>query len=280
MDYVTIALDIFNGRFMTQRKEQLKKIKLPKDFDYQHWIDRWDRMQQRYLVKRNERFDIIVRLIMATQGSVEKILDLGCGTGSLMLQLLEAFSQAQVFGIDFDPTLLILAESRLSKYGVRAKTILTDLRDASWLQSLPDSVDAVVSATALHWFTPEQLEVFYAQISKILRSGGIFLNADHISSACASIQKAWEQHRAEMREQEGNFTADDWDGFWDAYSQALGLDVRKIHQRVIGGWEGGVEEGLPLAWHFDKLRDNGFSYVDCFWRCDCDAIYGGILNKL
>ena len=38
----------------------------------------------------------------------------------------------------------------------------------------------------------------------------------------------------------------------------------------------GVEEGLPLAWHFDKLTESGFSSVDCFWRCDCDAIYGGI----
>jgi hypothetical protein len=34
--------------------------------------------------------------------------------------------------------------------------------------------------------------------------------------------------------------------------------------------------GLPLAWHFDRLRESGFAQVDCLWRCDGDAIYGGI----
>jgi hypothetical protein len=34
--------------------------------------------------------------------------------------------------------------------------------------------------------------------------------------------------------------------------------------------------GVPLAWHFDKLRAAGFTCVDCFRRLDCDAIYGGL----
>lgn len=37
-----------------------------------------------------------------------------------------------------------------------------------------------------------------------------------------------------------------------------------------------VEEGLPLAWHLDTVREHGFAHVDCFWRSDRDAIYGGI----
>jgi hypothetical protein len=57
---------------------------------------------------------------------------------------------------------------------------------------------------------------------------------------------------------------------------ALGLDTTQIYQRVLGGWKGGVEDGMPLEWHFDKLKDAGFESVDCFWLYDCDAIYGGI----
>jgi hypothetical protein len=68
---------------------------------------------------------------------------------------------------------------------------------------------------------------------------------------------------------------DDWDSFWTAYTAALGLDAAEADARVLGGWDGGVEEGLPLAWHLDALREAGFGAVDCFWRCDCDAIYGG-----
>ena len=65
------------------------------------------------------------------------------------------------------------------------------------------------------------------------------------------------------------------DGFWAAYGQALGYHS----QAAIDGWEGGVEKGLPLAWHLDRLRQAGFRAVDCFARWDCDALYGGILGN-
>jgi SAM-dependent methyltransferase len=254
----------------------LKKISPPDDLDWQSWVDRWDRMQQRYLVKRGERFEVIARLIGKTQQRVAKIVDLGCGTGSLMLDVLVAFPNAEVLGIDFDPSMLWLARARLERFGRRAHTELMDLRETSWVSAVPAPVDAVVSATALHWFSPAQLAGVYHQVAQILKPAGIFLNADHVGSDLPEIQREWERHRAEMREQEGRSHSDDWDGFWAAYSRALGLDINEIHQRVIGGWEDGVEEGLPLAWHLDKLREKNFVHVDCFWRCDCDAVYGGI----
>jgi hypothetical protein len=57
------------------------------------------------------------------------------------------------------------------------------------------------------------------------------------------------------------------------------MDAQRIDERLLGDWEGGIEDGLPLAWHLDALRASGFRSVDCFWRCDCDAIYGGIKGE-
>ena len=37
------------------------------------------------------------------------------------------------------------------------------------------------------------------------------------------------------------------------------LESRQIHQRVLNDWEGGVEEGMPLNWHFDELKAAGFT---------------------
>lgn len=253
-------------------------MKPPTDFDWQKWVARWDRMQEHYLVKRVERLKIIVHLIRETQHPVNAVLDLGCGTGSLMLSVLEAFPQAKSIGIDFDPIILWLAKARLESFGNRARVILADLRDITWLEAVQSQFDAVISATALHWFHPNQLSDLYRQVAKILRPGGIFLNADHVCSDRPEIQQAWKKHRSKMLAQETNSDSDDWDSFWNEYSQALGIDISNINKRVIGGWKGGVEEGLPLAWHFDKLRESGFASVDCFWRCDCDAIYGGILT--
>jgi hypothetical protein len=70
-------------------------------------------------------------------------------------------------------------------------------------------------------------------------------------------------------------SGEDWSQFWDAYLEALGPGTREERQRALGEWKG-VEEGMPLEWHFDELRAAGFTDVDCFWRCDCDAVYGGI----
>lgn len=254
---------------------KVSDIKFPADIDWRSWIERWDRMQDRYLLRRKERFELMVRLIADTQKEVLRVLDIGCGTGSLMLRVLEEFPRAGVYGIDFDPTLLVLVEKRLGKFGERVHLVQTDLRDKSWLKLVPVPIDSAVSATALHWLSPEQLARLYGQLGGILRPGGIFLNADHVRSDCKKIQAGWQQHREQVRRKEGNSDADDWEGFWDAYGQALRIDIKEFRGKFTEPWEGS-EEGLPLEWHFEKLKASGFETVDCFWRLDCDAIYGGV----
>ena len=192
-----------------------------------------------------------------------------------MIRALEAFPEAHIFGIDIDPTLLPLAQRQTALYADRVRLFRADLRNQFWIQPLPQAVDAVVSATALHWLTRDQLQEIYGQIASILKPGGIFLNADHVGSDVPDIQRSWEQHREAMREAERNPLAEDWDCFWKTYLSVLGSKAREMRERALGSWEGN-DTGLPLAWHFDQLRTCGFSSVDCFWRCDCDAIYGGI----
>jgi len=254
------------------------QIKLPAGIDWRCWIERWDRMQDSYLPRRKERFELIVRLIAGTQDSVGAVLDIGCGTGSLMLPILESFRDAEVFGIDFDATLLALAEERLAEFGHRVHLVQMDLRDESWLGRVPHPIDAAVSATALHWLSLDQLSRLYAQLGQILHAGAIFLNADHVRSTNPAIQAAWESHREQMHKEQRNSTCDDWEGFWDAYGRALRADMRELRRKLEEPWQGS-EQGFPLEWHFEKLKASGFEAVDCFWRCDCDAIYGGIRQR-
>ncbi|MHB0999258.1 MAG: class I SAM-dependent methyltransferase [Armatimonadota bacterium] len=243
--------------------------------NWEKWVDRWDRMQENYLVSRSERFEIIADLISATQDKVHNIIDLGCGTGSLTMLLLDRFQDAQIYGVDLDPTLLPLARARSFRFAKRAQFLQVDLRCKTWLESVPLSVDAVVSSTALHWLSKPQIETLYSQISSVLKLGGIFLNADHAASESASIQTLWRSNQKSVLQAKATEYAEDWHSFWDAYLDMFELEAKKIRESALGEWEG-IESGLPLAWHFDQLRKSGFSYVDCFWRNYCDAIYGGI----
>jgi cyclopropane fatty-acyl-phospholipid synthase-like methyltransferase len=251
----------------------MQELKMPENFSWKMWIERWDKMQERYIAKRSERFEIMIHLVRETQKNILYMLDLGCGTGSIMLEMLKAFPQAEVFGVDFDSTLLPLARKRLERFRNRAHIIFDDLRKSTWLKTIPKPIDAVVSATALHWMKPDELTKLYGQLAKILRPGGIFLNADHVGSDNDKIQKSWQKHQKQTSRQCDGET---WENFWADYMATLGLKTTQIRQRVLGGWEGGIEEGMPMIWHFDKLKGAGFESIDCFWRCNCDAIYGGL----
>jgi len=240
--------------------------------NWQNWVERYDRMQQRYLVKRSERFDIIAGLIKSVCPNPKLIVDLGCGTGSLTIRLLEEFESAKVYAVDLDPAILLLAEHRLKHFKDRVQIVQADITKMDWGQCI--SADAVVSATALHWLKPEDLEAVYFRIHEILHNGGIFLNADHAGSSHNLIQRHWESNREQMLQKQTQ-SADNWDGFWRQFLSELGDDARTGRQEALGQWQG-TEEGMPLQWHLKKLQQCGFEYIDCFWRCDCDTIYGAI----
>ena len=150
------------------------RLHLPEGIQWRQWVDAWDRMQGRYLVRRAERIELLVRLVRGAVSPVQRVLDLGCGTGSLMQPFLDAFPDAEVYGIDFDPVLLPLAQERLRAHGARARLILGDLRTENWRAGLPGAVDAAISATALHWLTEIELTSLYRQLASLLRPGGLF----------------------------------------------------------------------------------------------------------
>jgi ubiquinone/menaquinone biosynthesis C-methylase UbiE len=250
-------------------------VEFASNIDWRTWIKRWDKMQDRYIPARKERFETIIGLIANTRPNTSKILDIGCGTGSLMLPILKAFPKAEVWGIDFDTTLLALAEKRLAKFGSRVKLIEADLRKNNWTEFVGGQYDAIVSATTLHWFSPAQLSRLYKQFAQTLKPSGILLNADHAGSPCKQIQKGWQNQRHRFARKYKNSRIDDWDGFWNAYGRTLKINVRAFRKKLTGDWVGS-EQGLPLEWHFEKLKTAGFIAIDCFWRLDYDAIYGGI----
>lgn len=246
-------------------------IRIPENLDWPLWMSRWDRMQEYYLARREERFATIAALIGQTQPDGGVVLDLGCGPGSLTRRILEAIPNVRVIGVDAEPALLALAEKCLGSFADRAELVFADCVDPGLWETITTPLAAVVSSTALHWIAPTNLAALYETIHGKLAPGGIFLNADHAASSMGQVHSMWQDKRyAGFASSRPEF---DWRGFWAGYSEALGTDARTFQPA-----EGSVEDGMPLSWHFDKLRAAGFGAVDCFWRCDGDAIYGALKN--
>lgn len=100
----------------------------------------------------------------------ERLLDIGCGTGTLLRAVAKSFPDAMLNGIDPSPEMLAAAREKL---GYR-----TELR-VGIAESLPfddDSFDVVVSSSSLHyWRHPETA---LAEIVRILKPNGRIVITD------------------------------------------------------------------------------------------------------
>ena len=76
-----------------------------------------------------------------------RFLDLGVGSGCLLLTLLREFPQASGVGIDASPEALAVARSNAEALGVAGRATLTagDWRQPGWTERLPGPFDLVVS---------------------------------------------------------------------------------------------------------------------------------------
>src|SRR5689334_21597846 len=148
------------------------------------WLDRWDRQQQVYIADRDERFAVIGDVVAEVAPAAPRIVDLGCGPGSLAARLGTRFPDAELVGVDADPLLLGLASAA---YGESVRFVAADLRRPGWTVAMPfdDPIDAFVSTTALHWLSVGELDAVYGEMAGVLRPGGVFVDGDHIRTGVA-----------------------------------------------------------------------------------------------
>ena len=253
----------------------------PADLAWQDWLASHDALQQAYFVCRTERYALMSDLIVATQPPPWRILDLGCGTGALLGALRRALPEAELVGVDLDPTELWLAAARLgcdpvTLAGPGCRLLRLDLLAGSWPSAIPQPVNVVVTTQMMHMLAAVDLIPLYDRIAGLLPAGGLFLCADHVRSDVPAIQEVWKQQRRQENPDRNRPTRDDWHDFRARYIAALGVDTARIDARLYGRREGRRREILPLVWHLDRLAAGGFTGVECFWRRGEDAVYGGL----
>jgi SAM-dependent methyltransferase len=249
----------------------------PYDIDAAAWQESWDRQQESYLPDREERFTAMLDTVDAvTEGRPLRLLDLAGGTGSISLRTLGRFPDTVTTLVDIDPVLLAIAQASLPAQGT---AVSADLRNPDWAAALPyGDYDAVLTATALHWLTPERLAKLYAEIRTVLRPGGVFINADHMPDdgipGLTDLLAARAKARQEARYAAGAVLS--WRRWWEhvAADPTLGPLVEE-RTRAFGGRDS-VEWNPPVSWHLDALTAAGYLETGLVWRGTLDAAVAGV----
>lgn len=100
-----------------------------------------------------------------------RVLDLGCGTGTLTILIKQRQRTADVVGFDGDPAVLEIARAKAQQQGVNIKL------EQGMAYQLPypnASFDRVLSSLVLHHLTTQDRERALRQVYRVLKPGGEF----------------------------------------------------------------------------------------------------------
>jgi ubiquinone/menaquinone biosynthesis C-methylase UbiE len=212
----------------------------------QQYDQDWVSKDSQRAAEREAQFNATLRWMSVMVGERARVMDLGCGPGTLAEKLLGAFPEMQVICSDGSDEMLKLARQRLASYGDRASYVQADFGSANWSANLPGEFDAVVSARAIHNLrTLKLIGPVYQAIYSLLKVGGVFLNVERVNFATPALRQ---------------------------YFRDLQIKTRGHAAKMDGA-------APSLAQQFSLLRRAGFADIDCFWRETNTAIVGGFRRK-
>jgi ubiquinone/menaquinone biosynthesis C-methylase UbiE len=154
----------------------------------------------------------------------QRVLEIGCGTGNLLLTAKQAQPAAIVVGADPDLTALARAHRKARRRGL---TVQLDRGYADELPYADDSVDVVLSSFMLHHVPTDRREPAMREARRVLRPGGALHLVD--IGGAGPPADGWiarRVHRHELTEE--NFGG----GIPDLLRRAGFLDVRETGSAV------------------------------------------------
>lgn len=179
-----------------------------------------------------------------------KVLDLGCGTGTITKSLKEKFTDTDVTCLDLAENMIEMAKIKLDSHN-DVNYIIGDFYHFTF----PDKYDVIISSLALHHLVTDADKIaFYKKIYESLNSGGVFFNADVVLGSNNYLQDLYLEKWKEFMNQS--------------------VSMKEIENKWIPTAE---EEDNPakLVDQLNWLQDIGFKDVDVIWKYYGGAVYGG-----
>lgn len=223
-----------------------------------------DKIKQNFEADAKEYDDNIIKLIPfypqildALIGSISynndyriRVLDLGCGTGTISKRISEKFPNSDITCVDIASNMIEIAKFKLQNHPLKSFKI-GDFSNISF----DEKYDVVVSSLALHHLMDDnQKRDFYLTIYNILNDGGLFFNADIVLGSSTHLQTQ---------------NIDKWVEF-----MKQSVSEEEVMNKWIPRYH---EEDKPakLIDQLEWLQEIGFVDVDVVWKYYNFAVYGG-----
>lgn len=177
-----------------------------------------------------------------------KVIDLGCGTGAVALNVLRSFPNADVTCLDVAKNMIATARAKLGNFQ-SVRYVVDDFTN------FRGEYDAVVSSLALHHLaTDDDKRRFYQRTHDNLLPGGVFYNGDVVLASSDVLQKTY------MRQ-------------WRTFMRH-GISEREIEDTWIPKYHA-EDHPAKLIDQLVWLAEIGFRDVDVLWKRYNFAVYGG-----
>lgn len=197
-----------------------------------------------------QMLEALVSSIPFDHGKKIKVIDLGCGTGTISKKIKEKYLCANITCLDFAENMVEISKIKLKKFS-DIKYIIADFNNYHF----EDTYDLIVSSLSLHHLVTDNDKIaFYKKIYETLNPDGIFINADVILASNSSLQKNYLEQ-------------------WKSFMQK-NVSIEEINNKWIPKYK--EEDRLAklinqLIW----LKDIGFKDVDVIWKYYNFAVYCG-----
>lgn len=197
-----------------------------------------------------DMINALVSSIPFEHGTPIKVLDLGCGTGTVTKTLKGQFKNAHVTCLDLAENMIEMAKIKLNDYNDIEYTV-----GDFYEYNFTETYDVIVSSLALHHLaTDEDKKGFYKKIYEALTSGGVFINADAVLAPNKQLQDIYTVK---------------WKEFMN-----LSISMDEIEEKWVPTAET-EDHPVKITDHLDWLREIGFKDVDVIWKYYHLAVYCG-----
>jgi len=166
-------------------KDKIFDKPIEKQFEFDEEVasvfdDMLNRSVPFYKENLNLQVDILSRLLKENA----KIVDLGCSTGTFLINLAKKLKNSEFIGIDNSPAMIQRAKNKAKAYGVDVKFIEEDFLKYDFSNS-----DAVIANYTIQFVRPLKREKLIKKIYDSLKENGIFLMSEKLITENKKLNK-------------------------------------------------------------------------------------------